>query len=115
MYVQSLSLTPPLVGARRTTERAVAKRDEVYRGAPSAAGPPSAVADRRDRDEPSSREVFSTNWVAKPRAIAHVTLAEKSVNYTEDNALRCVFIFWIDKSMTGHNIRAVPKVIFASS
>lgn len=52
-------VTPPLAGARRASERAVAKRDEAYRGAPSAAGP-------RRRSARSRRAELSRGVLGRP-------------------------------------------------
>jgi len=60
------SVTPPLDwGPVREPRRSEAKRTE---------GPIDGglAADRRDRDEPSSREVFSADRVAVPRARDHI-------------------------------------------
>lgn len=63
------------------------------------------VADRRDRDEPSSREVFSADRVAESRATARVPLCRIIRQLYGDNVLRRVFISWIDKLITDHGDR----------
>jgi len=52
-------VTPPLAGAQRANERAMAKRDEAYRGAPSAAGP-------RRRSARSRRAELSRGVLGRP-------------------------------------------------
>lgn len=94
-------VTPPLAGARRARERAVAKRDEAYRGAPSAAGP-------RRRSARSRRAELSRGVLGRPGREAARDRSRSPCRIIcqlhGDNVLRRVFVSWIDKPMISRSI-----------